>query len=118
MGIVDHIADVAQGKTELGKLRSGRWPAVRKQHLDAHPHCEVCGSSAKVEVHHIEPFHIQPARELDPDNLITLCEVNKGGVNCHLFIGHLGNYRSYNVEVRADSLNWSDKIKNRPSGDA
>ena len=114
MGIIDHIADVAQGKTELGKPRSGHWPTVRKHHLNAHPCCEVCGGTEKLEVHHILPFHLHPDHELDPGNLVTLCESGKGGVNCHLHYGHLGNYRSFNEEVRADALHWSAKIKSRP----
>lgn len=99
---------------EQGKKRSSQWPKTRKAHLAAHPNCAVCGGTDKIEVHHIHPFHIHPELELDPKNLISLCESNKGGVNCHLHFGHLGNFRSVNEEVVNDSETWNKKIKNRP----
>ena len=67
-----------------------------------------------LEVHHIKPFHLNPALELDPINLATLCESKKDGVNCHLWFGHLGNFKSFNVDVIADALFWFNKLKNRP----
>jgi hypothetical protein len=75
----------------------------------------VCGGSEKLEVHHKQPFHLQPEFELDPDNLITLCEANKGGVNCHLFVGHLGSFKSFNPNVMADAAAWLQKLKSRPT---
>jgi 5-methylcytosine-specific restriction protein A len=69
----------------------------------------------KLEVHHIVPFHINPSLELDMTNLVTLCECKEDGINCHLFVGHLGNYRSYNPEVRVDAKTLSDKLRNRPA---
>jgi predicted TIM-barrel fold metal-dependent hydrolase len=74
----------------------------------------VCGGNVKLEVHHIKPFHLHPALELDPTNLATLCEAVKDGVNCHLLFGHLGNFKSFNTEVLGDAGNWALKIKNRP----
>ena len=62
--------------------RSPQWPAVRAEHLERHPVCEACGSSERLEVHHIEPFHTNPDRELDPKNLITLCRRH------HWEVGH------------------------------
>jgi len=67
-----------------------------------------------VEVHHILPFHIHPEKELDPSNLITLCEKKDNGVNCHLLFGHLGSFKSLNAFVVKDSHEWSKKIKGRP----
>lgn len=54
--------------------RSPHWSTVRKAHLEKHPACEVCGATAKLEVHHKLPFHLHPALELEGSNLITLCE--------------------------------------------
>lgn len=71
----------------------------------------------KIEVHHIRPFHLHPDLELDPANLVTLCEADKGGANCHLLFGHLGNFKSFNVEVVSDASHWSEKIKHRPLAD-
>lgn len=74
----------------------------------------VCGGKEKLEVHHIVPFHLNPRLELEPTNLITLCEAKHDGVNCHLLFGHLGNFKSVNKLVEIDSHEWADKIKNRP----
>jgi hypothetical protein len=72
----------------------------------------------KLDVHHIRPFHLHPDLELEPSNLITLCEADKGGVNCHLFIGHLGNFKSFNVDVKADASYWREKFQTRPLAEA
>ena len=114
MKIIQHVIDAAKGKHPLGTARSGRWPAVRKAHLAAHPVCEVCGGSEKLEVHHVLPFHLQPGLELDPANLVTLCESGHNGVNCHLAAGHLGNYKSFNVNALADAQYLRDRLKGRP----
>lgn len=82
--------------------RSSEWPRVRKEHLKQEPHCAVCLGTAKLEVHHKVPFHVAPERELDPTNLVTLCESKKGGLNCHLFVGHLGNYKRVNRNIDQD----------------
>lgn len=74
--------------------RSGKWSTVRKNHLKDHPSCAACGRSKKVEVHHIEPYHLNPSRELDPTNLITLC-----ADPCHIVFGHFMNFKSYNPDV-------------------
>lgn len=94
--------------------RSGHWPVVRAAHLKLEPACAVCGSTLDLQVHHILPFHENPERELDPDNLITVC--GPGGHNCHLAWGHLFSYQSWNVDVRADAARMRAKIKSRPGG--
>ena len=95
--------DVAAGKTPSLKLRSNQWPKLRRAHLALQPLCQVCGGSDKLEVHHIMPFHLDPSLELQPTNLISLCESKKPGLLCHLAVGHLGNYRDVNPDVVADS---------------
>ena len=114
MALIKHLVDAAQVKHPLGTARSGHWPTVRKHHLEMHPTCALCGGTAKLEVHHIRPFHLHPDLELDPSNLVTLCEANKDGVNCHLLFGHLGNFKSFNVDVLEDAKQWLKKIANRP----
>lgn len=53
-----------------------------------------------VEVHHKKPFHLHPEYELDPDNLITLCEGKEfSSLACHLVFGHLGNYKLENQYI-------------------
>lgn len=89
--------------------RSPKWGEVRKEHLKKQPYCQACGTTKKLEVHHIEPFHVNPAKELDPSNLITLCDKY-----CHYAIGHLMDNNSWNIDVINDSKVYLDKVKNRP----
>jgi hypothetical protein len=57
------------------------------------PTCQFCGGNRVPEVHHIEDFADHPDLELDPSNLITLCE---GPPECHLRVGHMGNWHTIN----------------------
>lgn len=97
-----------------GKKRSKEWPKVRAAYLKKHPKCFVCLGKVKVNVHHKRPFHLNPELELDPDNFISLCENKKGGINCHLAFGHLGNFKSVNKDVVEDTKTWRLKILTRP----
>lgn len=114
MNIITHLKGVAQGKHTLSNPRSNEWPKARKTHLSIEPNCTLCGGNSKIEVHHIRPFHLHPELELDPKNLVTLCEADTDGVNCHLLFGHLGNFKSFNVDVLQNAAEWSQKIHNRP----
>ena len=105
--------DRATGKAPAGARRSAQWPHVRDVHLITHNRCACCGGTAKLRVHHIEPFHACPDKELDPNNLITLCEAKRYGVNCHLLIGHLGNWRKFNPLARMDAARWKLKLSGR-----
>lgn len=96
--------------SECETKRSGQWPALRKRHLEAFPSCAACGGEEELEAHHVVPVSVDASKELDPSNLITLCE--KRG--CHLTFGHLYSYRSWNKTVRPDCLLWRSKVRNRP----
>lgn len=113
--MIRRLKDAIQGKAPIHKARSSSWPSVRRKHLAEHPTCEVCGGTEKLEVHHIKAFHLHPELELDPDNLITLCEAGTNGMVCHRTVGHLGSYQSYNVSVREDAAEWRKKFKERPT---
>ncbi len=65
----------------------------------------------KVEIHHLIPFNYAPSLELRRDNMMSLCESKKYGINCHLLIGHLGNYRRFNYNVELDMITWNQKLK-------
>ena len=95
--------------TNLLGGRSNKWPTLRKKHLREYPKCSICNGIKKLEVHHCLPFKDFPNRELDPNNLITLCEKN----NCHLMFGHLGDYKSYNHTIKEDEIIWNNKINRR-----
>lgn len=77
--------------------RSSQWHSVRAEHLSKYPTCAACGGKDGLEVHHIEPYHINPQKELDPANLLTLCE-NQSKL-CHLTFGHAGFWRGWVPEV-------------------
>jgi len=109
--LLKHVKDIIQGKTSLNKKRSPKWTTTRKRHLSKFPTCAVCGSDSKIEVHHIQPFNEKPELELDSNNLITLCENWSKGVCCHLFVGHLGNYKKINPSVIEDAKLWNSKLK-------
>ena len=101
-------------KVPKGAKRSDKWPTLRKHFLQTNKTCAMCGGTKHLEVHHVRPFHTHPELELDPKNLIVLCENKKDGVNCHLLFGHLGNFKSINATVVSDAKSWCEKIKERP----
>ena len=109
--MIDWILNLFQERT-FGAARSPKWSEVRKSFIALHPTCAVCGTKGSFlkpnEVHHKQPFHINNALELDEKNLITLCRIH------HLWFGHLGNFKSYNVTIEEDAIYWLIKIKNRP----
>ena len=107
MSIVKRISEYFQGMP----ARSPQWAGVRKAWLKLNPACAACGSTDNLEVHHMQPYHLHPDLELDNKNFITLCE---NGGNCHFFVGHLKDWKSFNSTVREDAKIVLKKIKSRP----
>jgi hypothetical protein len=93
----------------LATPRSAGWRILRRQHLAKHPECMACGSTRNVVPHHVVPFHVDPSRELDPSNLVTLCE--SPTFNCHLFFGHLKRWDRHNPHVAEDAVQWRRRIE-------
>jgi hypothetical protein len=87
------------------QARSSKWPKVRDTHLKTDTSCNVCGSKEDLIVHHIIPFHVDKSKELDPNNLITLCNHN----GCHFTFGHLFNWSSFNPNIIADAKTFKQK---------
>ncbi len=108
---MSYISDRLAGKLKAGESRSTKWPEVRAAFLKANPVCVVCESTKKLQVHHMKPFHLFPALELDPANLITLCE--NSSTNHHFMVGHLEDWRSFNPNVILDAKMWWTKLKQR-----
>src|ERR1700722_1082943 len=79
--------------------RSPKWHEVERAHLAKEGWGRNCGATSALQVHHKMPFHLDPVRELDPTNLITLCENFRDGVECHLHVGHLGNCKNFNPQI-------------------
>ena len=90
-------------------VRSSKWRNVRKEFIKNNDRCAACGSTRDLEVHHVIPVHIDKSKELDMDNLITLC-----AESCHILFGHLMDFKSHNPLVREDCNLISNKIKTRP----
>lgn len=103
-----HIFGLFPRKTRFA-VRSPKWAALRKQHLENNPYCAACGRTTDLEVHHIKPVHAYPELELDPSNLITLC-----GSYCHLIFGHFFDYLSWNISVKRDCKVYYNKLIKRP----
>jgi hypothetical protein len=109
---LDRKKDIKSGKVPgTAAVRSPLWSKTRKEHLKNNPRCAVCEGDIKINVHHIKPYHLHPELELNQDNLITLCECYSHGINCHLLIGHLGNFKNCNPNVIEDAKNWNIKLK-------
>lgn len=106
--MIDHEKD-------LGFIRSDKWNEIEKQKLALVPYCEACGSKIGLQVHHIVPFNFcvrlgRPALELSLDNLIVLCETERGKLeeNHHLALGHFFNFKSGNINVRRDAQKYKN----------
>lgn len=98
-----HIYNVVRAVIREGGKRSTRspqWPALERKTLLMNPRCSACGESVRLQVHHIQPYHLYPSLELDPSNLIVLC---MGPRECHLTIGHGGDFKAWNPGVEADA---------------
>jgi len=85
--------------------RSSKWPTVRRKHLLIEPYCASCGTTNKLNVHHIIPFYIKPEDELNQTNLITLCE------HCHWVVGYREqSWTNYNPNLRLILGNSTNSI--------
>ncbi len=109
--MIDHGAIVA---ALHGISRSPEWPRVCRAFIEAHPVCAACTATVGLQSHHVMPFHycILAGRhdlELDPRNLIALCETETGDLaqNHHLLLGHLDDFKSYNPSARIDAINYA-----------
>ena len=96
----------------FGTPRSADWPKTRAAFVAFQPACQCCGSRLLLNVHHVLPFHKYPEKELAWDNLITLCEGGRG-LNCHLWVGHAGNWSAWNTNVRRDAARFGLLLRKR-----
>jgi hypothetical protein len=87
-----------------GTPRSPRWPALRAAFIKGRQ-CAGCDAGRDLEAHHIVPYHIDPARELDTANLICLCR------DCHFVFGHLRDWSASNPQVREDAALFLQRIR-------
>jgi hypothetical protein len=104
--LIDRVKDAVAGKPRV--KRSSKWPALRSLWLGLAPRCRACLRKDSLEVHHAEPVHVAPEKELDPANLVTLCR------GCHLVFGHLNSWESWNANCKEDADQHAAKVKQRP----
>lgn len=113
-----------------GQTRSSHWPSVERTFREAHPDCAACDPNTAVDhvgiqIHHVHPFHLciaagRPDLELDPRNLISLGETEHAAEapDHHLLLGHLDDFKSYNLMVIRDCVLFqgmgTDAIKASP----
>ena len=106
----------AIGAIEAEHPRSPKWPEVMHAFRAEHPNCVICGKGGndqEINIHHVRPYHLFPELELDPSNLITLCNHSLH----HLWFGHYGNFRlGYNLAIREDALEFAAKMALRETG--
>lgn len=100
----------------FGIPRSPLWPKTRDNWLKLSPFCKFCERTTKLTVHHKKPFHLFPELELDPRNLITVCEWPT--MNCHLWWCHGGDWSCYVRDIddfakRVLQFNRVDRLRNR-----
>lgn len=91
--------------------RSKKWRKVRSDFVRAHPSCAACGASDTLEAHHMKPYHLYPDLELDPGNLITLCQ--SPARLCHFRVGHCYDWKAYNPNVTEHAARDLEMLKGR-----
>ncbi len=92
--------------------RSPHWKALRRKWLAANPTCAGCGTKQFLQVHHKMPVSWDVIRELEWDNLMTLCESPEW--MCHLRLGHSGSWLSRNPQAEKTAEEQLYRIEHRP----
>lgn len=108
----------------LFAARSPHWHVIQHQCILRDGCCQWCGGVEALEGHHIEPYHVNPANELNPLNVITLCM--HPTTECHLRQGHRsahspkGNWKDFNPsvveEARQHRATFKAQCTRPPSG--
>lgn len=91
-------APIDHGQSVADRTRSPKWPAWLKRFLRG-KRCVCCGSKGPLTGHHKVPYHVDPSRELDETNVAPICD----GTDCHLVVGHLKDFKLWNVDFDADA---------------
>lgn len=95
-GLLNYFTKRKSDVFEVAADRSGQWRAFRNN-IVKDGKCAICGSRKNLQAHHKKPFKDFPELELDPDNIVILCE--NPSRNCHFVFGHLFNWSAYNDDI-------------------
>ena len=106
---------VEQSPSAPKRVQSRHWRMVAREHLRLNPVCAACGSRSRVRPHHVVPVSVDPSREFQSTNLLSLCESYEAGVNCHLFFGHGGKWDHWNPNAVADAFTFRAARTLRPA---
>ncbi len=114
------MVDHEQAHREHGLERSGHWPTVRKAVLESQleawrkkfPGFDEETKGVEWEVHHRIAFHFGALLglgyiELDVRNLYV---IPRHSADLHLLLGHLDDFRSFNVDVIQDLKRWGGEL--------
>lgn len=91
--VARNLAFSVQNVRKLPSVRR----AMREYDEEVGNRCEFCFRTGDADVHHIRPVSVAPELAACKSNMICLCR-KKG---CHLVVGHLGNWKTWNMTVRA-----------------
>lgn len=95
----DHVRFLMRNRgssLRLGPRDTAAYKKAMAQYLAEHPTCQFCRKpGGKVEVHHVIPVSVDPTKAADVTNMVTLHRKP----DCHMVVGHLGNFRDYNRNV-------------------
>lgn len=66
-----------KGADRAGNYHNAQWYAMRAKAKKEHPYCAYCGTTQRLEVHHIKSVRLHPELMFDMSNLLVLCH------SCH-----------------------------------
>lgn len=93
----------------LGAKRSPEWSKTKREFEKLYPKvCEFCGTTKKMNLHHLKPFNLFPDLENDFNNLLWACR------DCHFIFCHLKFWGSYDLNAKETAKWYRGKIENRP----
>lgn len=109
--MIDFILNFFQDRT-FGAVRNSGWSKASSDYIKRNPLCEMGLHKPTLlnvlNTHHILPFHKHPELEMDENNWIVLCRFH------HFLHAHLGNWSSFNAEIKKEAKDLCLKIKTRP----
>ena len=114
------MANHEQAHEEHGLTRSSHWPTVRGHVLESQlaawrakfPKFDEETKGVEWEVHHRIAFHFGALLDLGYIELDTrnLYVIPRYTADLHLLLGHLDDFRSFNIDVVSDLKRWGGEL--------